>query len=475
MRVYLVGEGCGVHDLQAVCLDRGVTILGFVDPKRRVTLHTKVPTLSLEDVAGRDFDLIVIANSTFADCRARLLDLGVDASRILVFYEDIPGAMARLGPVVAFTSRRRGTTGEYRVYPLDGKSAADTRTGGYDASDADLANRLLTMNRDYQAELAGQDSIYKAGDGWAAFMRATRGELYRAVEAGDARLLNDLLANFWRNGLGWGVIGGEEAYAGFGMMPDDFYRPHLHRYLRTLSQSTQRDLDVDAIALPPSGNPFGMLMAGRLIQENSIINYYRASHLASLLAPLEKPVVAEIGGGVGYFARAMLRENRRLTYIDFDLPETLTVAAYVLAKEFPDRRVRIYDAQTPPLTQAMLDAYDIIMMPTYMLPTLQESTVDLFVNTISFSEMSPAIVQNYLAQMDRVTRRFFYHENLADVHFELEEFDFENFSTDFFRVPESFVRLYSAPSRWPYFGQESQSHVFYENLYIKKTGPGVPR
>lgn len=475
MQVYLVGEGCGVHDLQRICLDRGITILGFVDPVRRMTLHAKVPTVSLEQVAERAFDLIVVANPTFAACRTRLVDLGVPASRVLVFYEDIPGALERLGPVVAFTSRRRGTAGEYRVHALDGKFTQDTRNHRYDPADADLARRLLNMFRAYQHGLAGQDPLYAVGKGWGTFMRATRGELYRAVEGGEARAVHDLLANFWRNGLGWGVIGGEEAFTGFCAMSDEFYRPYLHRYMRTLSQSLEHEFDVDAIALPPTGNPFGMVMEGRLVQENSIMNYYRAAYLASLLAPLETPVVAEIGGGVGYFARALLKENPRITYIDFDLPETLIVAAYVLAKEFPERRVLLYDAQTPPLTQDVLDAYDIILMPTYMLPTLQDSTVDLFVNTISFGEMSPAIVQNYLTQIERVTRRFFYHENLCEVHFELEEFDFENFSTDFFTVPGSFMRLFSAPSRWPFFGPESPHHAFTENLYIKHAGPGVPR
>lgn len=89
--------------------------------------------------------------------------------------------------------------------------------------------------------------------------------------------------------------------------------------------------------------------------------------------------------------------------------------------------------------------------------------------------MSPAIVDNYLKQIERVTRRFFYHENLCELHFDLEEYDFDNFTTDFFRVPESFTRLFSAPSRWPFFGPDSPHHAFTENLYLKNAGPGVPR
>lgn len=475
MRVFLLGEGYGVYDLHRICLDRGITVLGFVDPTRTLTLHAKAPALSLEDVATRPCDLIVIANPHFAECQARLLELGVPASRLLTFYENVAQSLERLGPVVAYTSRRRGTLDEYRVYPLEGKSSADTRTHRFGPEEAERAERLLTMFRACQDGLASQDPLYAVGKFWGNCMRATKGELYRAAAENNSRLLNDLLANFWRNNLGWGVIGGTEAFAGFRAMSDEFYRPHMHHYLRMLSQSLDRELDLDAIALPPAGNPFGMVMDGRLVQENSIINHYRGAYLASLLSPLEKPVVAEIGGGVGYFARSILRENPRVTYIDFDLPETLIVAAYVLASEFPERRVLFYDGTIQALTRDVLDAYDIILMPTYMLPNLEGETVDLFVNTISFGEMSPAIVDNYLTQMERVTRRFFYHENLCELHFDIEQYDFENFSADFFHVPETFTRLFSAPSRWPFFGPESPHHHFTENLYLKSAGPGVPR
>ena len=475
MQVYLLGEGFGVYDLHRICLDRGVTVLGFVDPVRKQTLHAKAPTLSLEEVAAQTFDLLVIANPYFADCRARLIELGVSEARLLTFYDNVPAALARLGPIVAFTARRHGTVDQYRVFPLEGKSSADTRTHRFGSTEATRAEQLLTMFRACQVGLVNQDPLYAVGSFWGNCMRATKGELYRAVEANDTRLLNDLLANFWRNNLGWGVIGGTEAFAGFRAMSDEFYRPHMHHYLRMLSQSLDRELDLDAIALPPAGNPFGMVMEGRLVQENSIINHYRGAYLASLLASLDRPVVAEIGGGVGYFARSILREHPGITYIDFDLPETLIVAAYVLASEFPDRRILFYEAQTPPLSQAIIDAYDIILMPNYMLPQLESDTVDLFVNTISFGEMSPPIVNNYLKQMERVTRRFFYHENLCELHFDIEHYDFENFTADFFQVPESFTRLFSAPSRWPFFGPESPHHHFTENLFLKNTGPGVPR
>ncbi|MFN7983924.1 MAG: hypothetical protein U0Q11_18910 [Vicinamibacterales bacterium] len=92
-------------------------------------------------------------------------------------------------------------------------------------------------------------------------------------------------------------------------------------------------------------------------------------------------------------------------------------------------------------------------------------------------------MNNYLKQMERVTRRFFYHENPAELHFDIEHYDFENFTADFFQVPESFTRLFSAPSRWPFFGPESPHHHFTENLFLntdpafrgKRAGKGPTR
>jgi hypothetical protein len=457
----LIGEGWGSYDLRKLCLERGIRILGYIDPARQQALRAGLPTLGLAEAARYRSDLIVIAHPRFADCLPKLLSLGVPASRILLFYQDVQAALATLGPVTHCAVRRRGTVNEYRAHALQGKSAENTRQAP-GPEDIRLAGRLSAMFRACQSGLEQADPLYRAGANWAGFLKRSRRVLVEAVAAGDAGAVHDLLANFWRNGLGEGIVGGEAAFLAFRETPDAALHQAILPYLTALTQGTGADFEPEDVELPRTGNAFGLRLEGRLIHENSIMNRYRACFLGGLLEGLDAPVVAEVGGGVGFFAHALLKRYAHVTYIDFDLPETLIVEAYFLAKNFPDRRILLYEGGTAQLTRELLTDYDIVLMPTYMIAQLEDASVDLFLNTISFGEMSPPIVANYLQQIDRVARRFFYHENLMEL-----DLDFENYPGDLFPIPASFKKLFSGPSRWPFFGPDSPRHVFSENLYLK--------
>jgi hypothetical protein len=462
LEVFLIGEGWGAHDLRKICLDRGIRVLGQVEPTRLAAHRTGLPVLGIEDAARHATGLIVIAHPRYADCERALLALGVPSSRILLFHKNVQQSLETLGPLTHFAIRRRGTVDEYLAHALQGKFADDTRQDR-GPEDLRLAGTLCAMFRACQVELERADPLYRAGANWAAFLQHTRGDLYAAVAAGDAGAVHDLLANFWRNGLGDGIIAGEAACRTFCNTSQEILNNSIHLYLMALTQGTSTDVDPEDLNLPLTGNPFGLRLDGRLIHENSIMNQYRATFLDSLLADLEAPVVAEVGGGAGYLAHALLKRNPRVTYLDFDLPEALIVEAYLLARNFPDRRILFFDGTTEQLSREVLADWDIILMPTSMVARLEDDSVDLFVNTISFSEMSLPIVGNYLKQIDRTTRRYFYQENLAE-----RNLDFENYPGDLFRIPESFKRLFSGPSRWPFFGPNSPRHVFTENIFVKR-------
>jgi hypothetical protein len=98
-----------------------------------------------------------------------------------------------------------------------------------------------------------------------------------------------------------------------------------------------------------------------------------------------------------------------------------------------------------------------------MLPQLDDASVDLFVNTISFGEMNRDIAAHFMREIQRTSRGFFYHENLCELNY-----DYENYATDLFQIPESFKLVASAPSRWPMFGPNSTHHAFTENLFVKR-------
>jgi hypothetical protein len=465
--VFLVGEGFGAYDLRKACLERNARVLGCIDPGRSSTLHGKVPSIGLREAAGSSFDWIIIGNAHFAQCRQELVELGVPIVRILLFYEDVPGTLERLGPLRNLAFRRAGCIGKYEVHELGGKFTQDARTPVFGPSEAHLVDALGRMFQACRSGLKGENPLYQVGKSWENILEATRGNLYEAIDANDPRALHALLAHSFRNNLSWGLGGGEELFKGFCATPDEQVTAQVQSYLQVLHLSLGCDINLGSLGLPPAGNPFGLVLGGQALNANTIMNHYRSAHLSSLLMEIEAPVVAEIGGGVGYFARALLNRDPRVTYIDFDLPETLIVAAYNLATEFPDRRILFFDGSTQRLTAELLGSYDIVLMPTYMVSRLDDQTVDLFLNTISFGEMSVPIVNNYLKEMERTTRRFLYLENLSEICYELEAYDFENYAMDFFQIPESFKRIASSPDRWPGFATAAR-HTFTENLYLKR-------
>ena len=52
--------------------------------------------------------------------------------------------------------------------------------------------------------------------------------------------------------------------------------------------------------------------------------------------------ILEIGGGYGKLAYYLLKNISNYTYIDLDIPETLTLASYFLSKSFPNKKNLFY-------------------------------------------------------------------------------------------------------------------------------------
>jgi len=90
------------------------------------------------------------------------------------------------------------------------------------------------------------------------------------------------------------------------------------------------------LAGPAIGNPFGITLDGTLIRTGAPGQHYCAHRIMRQLSS-ESAVVAEIGGGFGGMAYYLLRDRPRLTYLDFDLPESLALTTYYLHKAFPAR------------------------------------------------------------------------------------------------------------------------------------------
>jgi putative sugar O-methyltransferase len=124
--------------------------------------------------------------------------------------------------------------------------------------------------------------------------------------------------------------------------------------------------------------------------------------------------VLEIGGGFGTLGEVLSQSGLAdWRYIDIDIPPTATVAEWYLRQAVGDNKVLGY-SQTRNIDLLQISNLPPIsvLMP-WQLPRLQ-GTIDLFVNFISFQEMEPPVVSNYLRLVSNLAPRWILLRNLKE-------------------------------------------------------------
>ncbi len=127
--------------------------------------------------------------------------------------------------------------------------------------------------------------------------------------------------------------------------------------------------------------------------------------------------VLEIGGGFGSLGEVLLSDRRNdITYIDIDLPVTSFIATYYLQQVFGEKEIADYSCfrgDSVLHIEAMAGMYRGVILCPWQIERLQ-GTIDLFVNFISFQEMEPDVVENYLVHVDRFRPRYVLLRNLRE-------------------------------------------------------------
>lgn len=125
-------------------------------------------------------------------------------------------------------------------------------------------------------------------------------------------------------------------------------------------------------------------------------------------------VVLEIGGGFGTLGEVMANAGiNDLKYIDIDIPPTSFVAQHYLSEVLGKENVATY-AQTR--NQEFIDVTTLpqaSVLCSWQIEKLQ-GKVDLFVNFISFQEMEPHIVKNYLSHVARLGTQWILLRNMRE-------------------------------------------------------------
>ena len=113
------------------------------------------------------------------------------------------------------------------------------------------------------------------------------------------------------------------------------------------------------------------------------------------------------------------------------------------------------------LNQETLDGYDVVLMPNFVLPYMESAMVDLIVNIRCLAKISWETIAEYMKQIDRISRLFFYHENIFKARLDGEH----GIPSSQFPELRNFKIVATRESRWPTYNTSS-AYPCQENLYV---------
>jgi hypothetical protein len=278
--------------------------------------------------------------------------------------------------------------------------------------DAEILARVCTsyIRAVEQQEFAPE--AFRATEWWRQVQQRSLAPVMRALLTSDIEALRGMYQNFFRDPCSAGLItapyGMSKAYFG-GKIKDIYRRFYLSLVLHRFDYWTEMTggrFTLNDLAGPDIGNPFGVVFEGTHIRVGAEFAHYCAHKIDSLLDP-KIAVVAEIGGGFGGMAYYLLRDRPGVTYLDFDVPESIALTSYYLIKAFPQLRFLLFGEHN--LTKEAIDEADVVLMPTFELANLPSQSVDLTFSSHAMSDISSEALVEYLNHIDRVTRECFLH------------------------------------------------------------------
>lgn len=274
------------------------------------------------------------------------------------------------------------------------------------SEDNELIVRIMTAYRKAKEAQLTSDPIYLPSSLWQKQLD----EAYCSLQKNN----NEEIGFFFRNFGSWPIYTGIENSVLIDNLSKSFIsRKKLWRMFDNLltfwELHEQKTRTLESISYPRYGNQSGIEINGTFIGIGSVFNDVHSSVIANLLSDINRPIIAEIGGGYGKLFYFISRKIENFCYIDFDLPETLSLASYYLIKTFPNKKFLLFGEGC--LSKDAINNYDFILMPSFCIDDLPSYSVNIFLNKNSFGEMLPKTTKKFINHIERTTNNWFWHMN----------------------------------------------------------------
>ena len=274
-----------------------------------------------------------------------------------------------------------------------------------DKIDLPLAERIFKSYKLMKSEQINKSNLYKPSSMWQNHIDQDFSYLLESCKEDDVEKFLFFLQNFgnWDRYLG---IEGQDLIKKYSknIFLNKFLSNEIFGGLLELWKFFNKDRDLKDLEMPMHGNQIGALIENKFLVVGSFLNHIYAENLSNYLQNEENKII-ELGGGYGKFGYYLLKNKKNYTYIDFDIPETLTLASFYLSKCFPNKKTFFYGEGK--FNKYIEKDYDLIFLPPWEVESLDSNSVNLAININSLGEMDPQTAQNYLKHIHRTSKYFF--------------------------------------------------------------------
>jgi putative sugar O-methyltransferase len=133
------------------------------------------------------------------------------------------------------------------------------------------------------------------------------------------------------------------------------------------------------------------------INDHLIATCYNYNILSHVVPLKTIKTVVEIGAGSGIFLSLIKDAFPKVTMIDIDLPESITLAVVFILKLYPDAKILLPNEELV----GSINKYDFIFRTPEQIVDIPDQTIDLSINTMSFMEMNHDSIESYLDGIQR--------------------------------------------------------------------------
>jgi len=163
------------------------------------------------------------------------------------------------------------------------------------------------------------------------------------------------------------------------------------------------------------GSPMEQQIYDTGVYSRNSLNYMlQLTFLRQCMGDFVPTTFLEIGGGWGCLGEVLSKTTTsKIKYIDIDISPSNCIAEYYLRETFPEVGVAGFYETNHSDEINISDLPSISVLPSWRIEQLR-GEIDVFVNTVSFQEMEPAVVQNYLDIVAKLNPKFLMLRNLRE-------------------------------------------------------------